>query len=164
MSRQPVKRIQIQKEKCNGCRICELRCSFHHDLVYSPTISRINVYKEEIEGITIPKTCVICGKCIESCPEAAISKNEMTGAIEINEEKCTGCQECVLACPYGVMKIHPIRNVAMTCDLCSGNPQCVKYCPEEALHYMTSKDFLAYKQKEKEDKESGKIKKPPAVQ
>jgi len=164
MSKLQVKRIQVQKEKCNGCRICELRCSFQHDQVFSPTISRINVYKEEIEGITIPKTCVICGKCIESCPEVAISKDEKTGAIKIDEEKCTGCQDCVLACPYGVMKIHPIKNVAITCDLCSGDPQCVKYCPEEALHYMTSKDFLAFKQKEKADRESGKIKKPPAVQ
>ena len=142
------KRIFVQKEKCNGCKICELRCSFEHESVYSPSLSRIQVFKEEIEGITIPKVCIICGKCIEACPENAISKSPITGAITIDDEICTGCKMCVDACPFGVMRFNPRKNLAFTCDLCEGTPQCVKYCPEEALHYMTSKEFSDYKKKD----------------
>ena len=145
MVQTPTKRIFVQKEKCNGCRICELRCSFEHEQSFSPTLSRIQVIKNEKEGIAIPKTCIICGKCIESCPEDAISKSKKTGAIQIDWERCTGCLECVKACPYGVMRMHPTLNVAMTCNLCDGDPQCVKYCPEVVLHYMTAKEFSAYK-------------------
>ena len=152
-----IKRIHVQKEKCNGCRICELRCSFEHENCFAPSLSRIHVFKDEKEGIAIPKTCIICGKCIESCPEEAISKSNETGAIQIDREKCTGCFECVKACPYGVMKMHPNLNVAMTCDLCDGNPQCVKYCPEDVLHYMTTREFSEYK------KTGAKGKKPSVI-
>lgn len=146
------KRIYIQEEKCNGCRICELRCSFDHDVVFSPTLSRINVRKNERNGIAIPNTCVMCGTCIDSCPEDALSRSVQIWAIKVYKEKCTGCQECVRACPINAMKIHPTYNVAMTCDLCSGNPQCVQYCPEDALHFLTAKEFSVLNKAEKEKK------------
>jgi Fe-S-cluster-containing hydrogenase component 2 len=148
MSKKQIKRIFVQKEKCNGCRICELRCSFEHEGVFSPSLSRIYVHKVEEDGITIPKICIICGKCIEACPEKAISKSEKTGAISIDVNKCTGKMDCVDACPYNVMSFNYSLNIAFTCDLCDGNPQCVEYCPEQALHYMTAKEFVAYKKSE----------------
>ena len=148
MSQKPVKRIFVQKEKCNGCRICELRCSFEHEGVFSPSLSRIYVHKVEEDGITIPKTCIICGKCIEACPVNAISKSAKTGAISIDPGLCKGHKECVVACPYNVMSFNSSLGLAFTCDLCNGDPQCVKYCPEDALHYMTAKDFANYKKSE----------------
>ncbi len=156
MDKQQVKRIFVLKERCNGCRICELRCSFYHDQVYSPTLSRIHVEKNEIEGFTKPKTCVICGKCIEACPENAISKSEVTGAISINEEICSGQKQCVEVCPFAVMRFNQSTGVAFTCDLCDGDPQCVKYCPEEALFYMTAKEFSDFK-KSAEEKEKPEV-------
>jgi len=145
MSQKQVKRIFVQKEKCNGCRICELRCSFEHEGVFAPSLSRIYIQKVEEDGITIPKTCIICGRCIEACPENAISKSEKTGAISIDKNRCTGQQECVKACPYSVMRFNHSIKIAFTCDLCNGDPQCVQYCPEQALHYMTAKEFALYK-------------------
>jgi Fe-S-cluster-containing hydrogenase component 2 len=29
----------------------------------------------------------------------------------------------------------------MICNLCDGNPQCVEWCPENALSLMTQKEF-----------------------
>lgn len=151
------------KEKCNGCRICELRCSFFHYQVYAPSLSRIHVEKKEIEGYTNPKTCVNCGKCIEACPEQAIFRSETTGAIIISHELCKGHQDCVEVCPFEVMKFDVERAIAFTCDLCDGDPQCVKYCPEEALFYMTSKEFNEFRKKEKTKLESGEKVKPSVV-
>ncbi len=158
-----VKRILVQKEKCNGCRICELRCSFEHEQIFAPSYSRIIVHKNELEGSAIPEMCIICGKCIDSCPEIAISKSERTGAIKIDGDKCTGCQACVKACLYSVMSMHPVLNIAITCDLCDGNPQCVEYCPEGVLHYMTSKEFSDYKKKSILLKETSLSYKPKVV-
>lgn len=163
MEKQQTKRIFALEERCNGCRICELRCSFFHENIYSPTNARIYITKNEIEGITQPKTCVNCGKCIESCPEHAISRSELTGAIFIDEEICTGCMDCVKACPFEVMRFNYEKRKAITCDLCNGNPQCVKYCPEEALFYMTPKEFSNYKKNDKERIVSGSIKKPDVI-
>jgi len=159
MKTQLVKRIFVQKEKCNGCRICELRCSFEHEQKFSPALSRIYIQKVEIEGIAVPKVCIICGKCIEACPEKVITKSEKTGSILIDEENCTSCRECVIVCPYNVMKINPLTNKAMTCDLCNGNPQCVKYCPEAVLHYMTSIEFSSYRK----DNEKKRAEEKPKV-
>ncbi len=158
MTQKQVKRIFVQREKCNGCRICELRCSFEHENVFAPTLSRIYIHKVEEDGITIPKTCIICGKCIEACPEDAISKSEKTGAISIDENRCTGCKKCVSACPFNVMSFNPITQKAFTCDLCDGYPQCVKYCPEEALHYISAKGFAEYKKSD-----DSKIIKPDVI-
>ena len=163
MEKQQVKRIFVMKERCNGCRICELRCSFYHEQVYSPTLSRISVEKKEIEGYTKPKTCVICGKCIEACPEKAITKSDLTGAISISAKLCKGHQSCVEICPFGVMKFDDKKGLAFTCDLCAGDPQCVKYCPEEALFYMTSLEFKEYKKEEKKKLDLGEQDKPSVV-
>jgi Fe-S-cluster-containing hydrogenase component 2 len=147
MSTAQKKRLYIQEEKCNGCRICELRCSFEHDNCFSPSLSRITIRKNERKGISIPTTCVICCVCIDSCTEGALSNCEQTGAIKVHKEKCTGCQNCVAACPFNAMKIHSTANVAITCDLCSGHPQCVRYCPEDALHFLTAKEITVLNKK-----------------
>jgi len=157
MEKQHVKRIFVLKDRCNGCRICELRCSFHHEKVYSPTLSRIYVVKNELEGYTNPKTCVLCGKCVEVCPVNAISFSAVTGAIAINVELCEGKQDCVEVCPFNVMRFNQVTQRAFTCDLCDGDPQCVKYCPEEALFYMTSKEFLAFRKSATQRKKPGVI-------
>jgi Fe-S-cluster-containing dehydrogenase component len=36
-------RIDIDKEKCNGCRGCEVACSYHHRKVFDPEISSIEI-------------------------------------------------------------------------------------------------------------------------
>ena len=163
MNNQYQKRIFVLKERCNGCRICELRCSFYHHQVYSPSLSRIYVEKNEIEGYTNPKTCVNCGKCIDACPEEAISRSETTGAILISPELCKGHQNCVEVCPFHVMRFDAGRKIAYTCDLCDGNPQCVKYCPEKALFYITSKEFKEMREKEMNRLKSGEKDKPSVV-
>ncbi|MHA1203950.1 MAG: 4Fe-4S dicluster domain-containing protein [Candidatus Heimdallarchaeaceae archaeon] len=136
-----IKRIFADTKRCNGCRICELRCSFEHDKVFGTKLSRIRIIMNEEKGEYKPNTCRLCYKCIKACPENAISKNEKTGAIKIDHELCTCCGKCVEACPFNVMFLHPIKEKAITCDLCEGDPQCVKYCPEKVLFYTTSQEF-----------------------
>jgi len=54
-----------------------------------------------------------------------------TGARVIDEEKCIGCRRCVEACPFSESMIvyNPEKNVCEKCDLCGGDPECVKQCP-----------------------------------
>jgi Fe-S-cluster-containing hydrogenase component 2 len=62
----------------------------------------------------------------------------------VNEEKCDGCGWCIEACDFGAIAIHPEKKVAIVCDLCGGEPECIKWCPEEALQLITT-DVLAQK-------------------
>ena len=48
-------------------------------------------------------------------------------------EKCVLCQACVAACPIaGSLRVF--EGELLKCDLCGGDPQCVKYCPTDALN------------------------------
>ncbi|MCS7131978.1 MAG: hypothetical protein NZ934_04555, partial [Hadesarchaea archaeon] len=39
----------------------------------------------------------------------------------------------VEACPFGAIALHPSKGVAIKCDLCGGDPACVKQCMPGAL-------------------------------
>ncbi len=82
--------------------------------------------------------------CVASCPRDALTQSKETGIILIDEDKCNGCGWCIEACEYGAVVLHPEKKVVTICDTCDGDPECVKWCPEEALDFVTS-DVLAQK-------------------
>lgn len=128
--------------RCSGCRRCEVACSSHHEGKIWPDASRVRVYML-VPGAEFPHLCSQCddAPCIKSCPVSALTVSKYTGAIIVDDEKCTGCGECIEACPGRIPFIHPTRGKAVICDLCNGDPQCVRVCHEgrwDAL-YLTSK-------------------------
>jgi len=97
------------------------------------------------EAIDTPIYCIQCGLCIDACPTEAISRSKETGAIKVDVNKCTGCGICVYVCPYGAASIDPDDHKALLSDLCGGDPECVKVCPENALLYLDADKAVAYK-------------------
>ncbi len=74
-----------------------------------------------------------------ACPTEALYVDGRTGARSIDSEKCTGCGLCREACPqYPATPImcDPERNICLKCDLCGGEPLCVKFCPAAALRFV----------------------------
>ena len=124
-------------ELCNGCKQCELICSFKHGGSYSPRLALIKVVKFEDICLSVPVTCTYCERpiCEEVCPVGAMTHDPVTGVVKVNEDLCIGCKECANACPFGAIDMHPQKGTAMRCDLCDGDPECVKYCPTGALKY-----------------------------
>ena len=43
------------------------------------------------------------------------------------------------ACPYGAMYFDTVAQYALACDLCGGDPQCVKYCYPGAVSFNNGK-------------------------
>lgn len=80
--------------------------------------------------------CIQCGLCIDACPHKAIYRNLKTNSIDIDEKKCISCGLCITSCPYGVLTLDPIDGKALKCDLCGGDPACVKRCPKKALYFL----------------------------
>jgi len=66
--------------------------------------------------------------------------------VEVDSSRCIGCGACAEACPFGV--IHVLRGIAIKCDLCGGDPECVKHCTPNALKLMTSEQVAAEKRRE----------------
>jgi len=102
---------------------------------------RVNHYIDE--EVLIPMTCLHCEDawCLNVCPASAISRNEETGAVEVESDKCAGCKMCILACPYGNIHFDDKELVSTKCNLCEGNPRCVGHCVAAALNYEEAEDF-----------------------
>ena len=52
--------LYIDPDKCTGCGLCELACSFQHEKYFSPSLSRIGVLRNHQKGIFIPLNCTQC--------------------------------------------------------------------------------------------------------
>ncbi len=135
------KTIRVNVDTCSGCRRCELVCSFAHENRFRPSASRIAVVKEDSWGFDLPVFCDHCEQCpaLESCPPKALSRNE-NGLILVDEEKCSGCGNCVKTCSLGAIRLDSVKHVPLFCDLCGGEPQCVKNCPTNALTYSATEE------------------------
>lgn len=139
--------LLIDLERCTGCRACEAACKLENRL--SEGIFRNRVYwlapdDERSRFEFVVSVCQQCVRpaCLRACGAGAISKRADTGVVEIDGEKCTGCQECVLACPYGAMSFDPRLHRAEKCDLCAdrrasdrGGPACAAACPGRAIRF-----------------------------
>lgn len=129
--------LAINPDLCTGCRVCELVCSLVKENECNPRKSRIRVIKIDREGFDLPLFCQHCGEplCREVCPVKALSRDPQTGAIILNPDLCIGCRSCTLACPFGHISFDSEAGICRKCDLCGGDPQCVRFCETKALFY-----------------------------
>jgi len=90
-------------------------------------------------GLEVPHLCSQCADypCVASCPVTALSVNETTKAVIVDREKCISCSRCIDACPGNVPTLHPGDNKATICNLCDGDPECVKVCTEAGYNALT---------------------------
>lgn len=140
--------VTCDADKCVGCQICEYACSWNKEKAFNPIKSRIRVVRQN-QIVNLSLSCRLCEEpaCVAACPRDALKQSEETGTIDIDPDKCNGCGWCIEACDYGAVMLHPETKVVYICDLCKDNkdgPQCIKWCPEEALTLVTS-DVLAQK-------------------
>jgi len=130
-------RLVVQPQYCIGCRACEMACAFTHGYKGQPGKSRcltLSVAKDEY----VPMLCLQCdhAACVQVCPVSAISRNEQSGVVLVDMEKCIQCMACTIACPFGNMHIDAPNHAVVKCDLCAGygdNPRCAMFCPTKCL-------------------------------
>jgi Fe-S-cluster-containing dehydrogenase component len=122
-------------EKCTGCGLCALACSSVKEGAFVPTKSRIHFVNFPRDGRSVPNICFHCEvpACVEACPVDTIARNDI-GAVVVDYDTCTGCAECVEACPYGMIEVND-EGTVYKCDLCNGEPECVKVCQPKAIIY-----------------------------
>jgi len=144
-----MKRIFIDVEKCDGCKNCSVACMQAHRRdsgnVYTLNLSdaenetRNFIFLDE-KGKNIPIFCRHCAKpeCIMSCMSGALSKDEASGHVLYDEEKCGSCFMCVMNCPFGVLKPdRKTRSKVIKCDFCNHDPEgpnCVRMCAKKAIY------------------------------
>jgi Fe-S-cluster-containing hydrogenase component 2 len=135
--------LKIDHEKCTGCRLCELVCAVRHDGISNPVRSRIKVIKWEADGVYVPMSCQQCqdAPCMVGCPVGALSRDENLGRVAVDYDLCIGCRTCVSVCPFGAMGFNTVDRRVIKCDLCDGDPQCVRFCEVKAVDYVEAGDL-----------------------
>ena len=131
--------ITVDQLSCTGCGICEAECAVAHGQGFDVWPSRIQSKAFE-PGLDITVLCASCtdAPCVAACPKnvGALSRDRITGAILLNEAKFIGCGSCIAACAKdrsGIIRTGRGGKAIGICDLCGGDPACVKVCPEQCL-------------------------------
>jgi anaerobic dimethyl sulfoxide reductase subunit B len=132
--------------RCIKCFACEVACKQWHGIpagtiklrrVEETTIGTFPKVKRTFKSIS----CMHCARprCVEACPQEAISKRKEDGIVIVDANKCNGCRSCLEACPIGIPQFGEDGKM-QKCDMClerlenGQQPICVATCPTQALH------------------------------
>ncbi|HUH64994.1 MAG TPA: 4Fe-4S dicluster domain-containing protein [Syntrophales bacterium] len=132
-----MKYLFAERENCTGCRACEYACSVFHTGVVRPSVARIHVMKYK-DSIDVPVLCWHCNDapCIAACPTTpkSIQADPNHNGIILNEKTCLGrrCLKCQEACPANYVRANPDTGKPLMCDMCGGDPACVKACASQS--------------------------------
>ncbi len=85
--------------------------------------------------------------CAEVCPADAIKKTGDGVVQTARKPRCIACNNCVIACPFGVPKMNTGMSLMMKCDMCydrtsvGKKPMCASVCPSQALFFGTREEI-----------------------
>ena len=149
--------LVVHPERCESCRSCELACAVAHS--QSKTLlgalqeekpPKKRVWVEKGASFSAPLQCRHCEKapCVNICPTAALWRRNPDSPVVLDHERCIGCRWCILACPFGVIRMDPKEGAILKCDLCAERlakgevPACVESCPTGAITLEEVEDVV----------------------
>lgn len=120
-------RIKVEREKCTGCLLCEITCSLMHHGVVQRKASAIQVQLSDLDQR--PHKPIVCRQCKKMvCLRAEEKEYDETLKTKFNwEDNNRRSQNCIFNA------LFPFNGELIHCDLCQGDPECVKSCPTGAL-------------------------------
>ncbi len=111
--------------------------------------------RSDLRWLMMSDGCKHCvnASCEQVCPTGAIIRTEF-GSTYIQEQVCTGCRDCVAACPFGVIHVHETadhrQGTARKCTFCYDRlqhglqPACAQTCPTSAIRFGSINELRAY--------------------
>jgi len=128
-----------------GCKACEEVCARQAcgNGSGSATITALHLPEAEYHRAM---TCRQCGEpaCEEACPVGAITKSLADGVVRIDQDKCVGCGQCAMECPYGGIYLDAEAGKSHKCDTCNGEFKCASACKYGVLSVLRNRETFAY--------------------
>lgn len=133
----------IDLRRCYGCHSCSVACKSEFDVPLGRWRSWVKIVERgtypHVKRHFFPRLCNHCSDppCVWVCPTKASHIRE-DGIVDINEDICIGCRNCIAMCPYNSRFSNPWKRVAQKCDFCKHRvekgvePSCVNTCPARA--------------------------------
>jgi tetrathionate reductase subunit B len=150
----------IDVKKCNGCHTCQVACKDEHvgndwTPIAKPQPETGQFWiklEQEVRG-TVPKVkvayrphlCMHCddAPCMDACPVEGVIYQREDGLVIIDPVSCTGCRNCIEACPYKVIYFNEGLNIAQKCTGCAQlldegwkEPRCADACPTNVIRFL----------------------------
>ena len=140
----------VDPARCIGCQSCVAACS-ECDTHRGHSMIHLQYVDRPISVQTVPVVCMHCDSptCAEVCPADAIKRTGDGVVQTARKPRCIACNNCVLACPFGVPKMQTEFHLMMKCDLCYDRtsvglkPMCASVCPSGALYFGTREEIEA---------------------
>jgi Fe-S-cluster-containing dehydrogenase component len=130
---------------CVNCKACSAACMLENDWRFPARkiFTRNSEALAEGPVLNISMACNHCQNpaCLTGCPTAAYYRDESTGAVLLNPDRCIGCRYCTWNCPYGAPVFNCDTGVIEKCSFCNDlqkegyDPSCATACPTGALSF-----------------------------
>lgn len=106
--------MTIDLARCSGCKTCSMLCKAANNLPNDTLWCKVyteggnfedtarGTYPNNLSLQHFPIACQHCENpaCTKVCPVGATWKDEETGIVRQDYDKCVGCRYCMAACPY----------------------------------------------------------------
>lgn len=152
--------IVTDLDRCVGCLACSVSCKVINGVpignFWNKTL-RVGPNPKEggsgqwpdVEMYFLNVQCQHCEdpECVKVCPTGASHKLP-DGTVQVDKEKCIGCQFCAMSCSYNVRYLNEEERVVEKCTLCEQKisqgelPQCVSQCCGMARYFGDADDGI----------------------
>jgi len=142
--------LVVNIQRCVACGRCELECAVAHsngkDLSLAMLERPAQLPRLELRSLNGRHALAVCHHCdnppcVAACPADALKKEGPGYPVLYDREACTGCKQCIEACPFGVIKLDRDEEHIVKCDLCTERlaagkePACVEACRTRAIEF-----------------------------
>lgn len=142
--------FSVNSSNCYGCKTCQIACANEKMLPAGVYPRRVRIIDTATGMAYVSMSCNHCDDpaCVANCPVGAYEKDEKTGLVIQDHEKCIGCQTCIQKCPFHAPSYNEEESKTYKCDGCIDRqnageaPVCTIVCPSMNVSYNDDFDAL----------------------